>query len=112
MPKYDFDFEIVADQEGNLQYEQSLNIPIRVKLKRIRIKTLDGCKQRSHSITVRVNDEIWAKDQEIRDCEPLDFSKSVKVDAGQLTLAVESQGFDPGEPVRGEGWIEYGLAIF
>ncbi len=112
MPKYNFDFEIVTDSEGILHYEKRLNIPISVKLKGIRMQTEDGYQQRSHVTTVLVNGEVWAEDEQIIDCQPFDFSKTIKVDAGGLSLLVKSDGFEPAETVRGRGWIEYGLALF
>lgn len=50
MPDYKFDFDTVADSNGNISTDQEINLPLSVEIKNSSVETTSQCDDRSHQV--------------------------------------------------------------
>lgn len=117
MPWIEADFATKATADGMINQKKRLKAPASGNLRKYKVKTTNGCKNRSHPTSLlvkRVSDssDTLAINIDIADCT--DYEKDIdhpyQVHAGEeYDISLTSKGFDNGEPVKGYAAVNYTL---
>lgn len=110
MKKKVFNFDIIANDNGEINLKEQVDIPIALIIKQIKVKTNSGCRERIHKTTFKVNQKTILDSVSLCDCKEYDCSNSFRVERGQVSMELISEDFDAKEEVS--GIVEVEIAIF
>lgn len=117
MPWIDAEFSADADSNGEFHHVDRVTAPVAGRILRYKVKTLSGCKNRTHNASLTIsrvsdpNDTIEIK-IDVEDCKEVErlISPPFRVRSGEVyEVKLSVNNFDGNEHVEGSGGVFYTL---
>ena len=111
MPTLPFDFAGAANSSGVVTITKAIPVgPVRIAITRFTLRTYNGCHDRTHHLTVRVNSDTIFQGA-MHDCRNLTLESNQSW-RGVMQLSFTANGFSPGETMQGGGSLDFRVELF